>query len=155
MEAPAQKRVHFMGRRIVKLLNAVTRIRRSQCDPDRLLILLPNCLQCSECEINLSGDVQSCERCGSCHTKEVLDLADKYGCQVAVATGGRLALKLAKDDSVDAVIAVACEKELQEGLKGIFPKPALGIINIRPHGPCIDTEVDVEELEKAIQWFVK
>jgi hypothetical protein len=56
---------------------------------------------------------------------------------------------------VDAVVAVACEKELQEGLKGVFPKPALGVINLRPNGPCVDTKVDLEELEETIRWFVE
>lgn len=144
-----------MGRRIVKLLNSVTRIRRSNCEPENLLILLPNCLQYSECACNINNDIQNCEGCGRCDIKGVLELADKYGCRVAVATGGRLALKMARDDQIDAVIAVACEKELQEGLKGVFPKPALGVINIRPHGPCVDTEVDLKELEETIQWFVE
>lgn len=144
-----------MGRRTVKLLNALTRVRRSSCDPERLLILLPSCLQCSECEIKVTNDLSRCKRCGRCQVKDVLELAEKYGCQVAMATGGRLALQRAKGDGVDAVLAVACEKELQEGLKGVFPKPALGVINLRPHGPCRDTEVDLEELEEAIQWFVE
>jgi hypothetical protein len=64
-------------------------------------------------------------------------------------------MKLAKDDQIDAVVAVACEKELQEGLKGVFPKPALGVINLRPHGPCTDTQVDLEELEETLRWFLK
>lgn len=140
---------------MVKLWNALTRVRRSSCDPERLLILLPNCLQCSECERRVTNDLDNCLRCGRCPVKDVLELAEKYGCQVAMATGGRLAMKLAKGDEVDAVLAVACEKELQEGLKGVFPKPALGIVNLRPHGPCTDTEVDLEELEETIRWFVE
>lgn len=144
-----------MGRRIVKLMNGLTRLRRSRCDADRILILVPNCLQNSDCNQNITTDIQNCKRCGRCKVKDVIELAEEYGCQVALATGGRLALELARGEEVDAVIAVACEKELQEGLAGVFPKPALGIINLRPHGPCRDTDVDLKELEEAIQWFLR
>ncbi len=85
---------------------------------------------------------------------DVLRTADRYGCRAAVAAGGRLAMQLAKQEDIKAIIAIACEKELQEGLKGVFPKPALGIINIRPNGPCRDTDVSVEEVEKAIRRFI-
>jgi hypothetical protein len=72
-----------------------------------------------------------------------------------VATGGRLALELAKAEGVKAIVAVACEKELQAGLTGVFPKPSLGIINLRPHGPCRDTDVDLGEVEEAIAWLLR
>ncbi|MFW6044979.1 MAG: DUF116 domain-containing protein [Planctomycetota bacterium] len=144
-----------MGKRMVSLLNTITKLRRSRCVPERLLILLPNCLQWSECGQNLGDTVQNCRRCGQCQIVDILEMVEEYGCQVAVATGGRLALKLASDDEVDAIVAVACEKELQEGLKGVFPKPALGVVNLRPNGPCVDTEVDLEELRETIEWFTR
>ena len=144
-----------MGTKAVKILNFLTRIRRPTCPPERLLLLIPTCLQCSECEQNVTADVENCERCGRCKIKDVLEISDRYGTQRMVATGGRLALSRAKDDSVDGVVAIACEKELQEGLWGVFPKPALGIINLRPNGPCRDTDVDLEELEETIRDFTE
>jgi len=144
-----------MGRRIVRLMNMLTRLRRSRCAPERLLILLPSCLQCSECEQKVTNDVANCKRCGRCKVKDLVELAERYGCRIAAATGGRLALELAKSDGVDAVVAVACEKEIQQGFKGVFPKPALGVMNIRPHGPCKDTDVDLEEVEEAVRWFLR
>jgi len=144
-----------MGRRIVRLLNLATRLRRSRCEAGRLLILFPSCLQRSECPQKITSDVAKCLRCGKCKVKDVLELAEKYGAQCVVATGGRLALKIARGDGVDAIVAVACEKEIQEGMKGAFPKPSLGVINLRPHGPCKDTDVDLAELEEAIRWFLR
>ena len=85
----------------------------------------------------------------------MIELAEEYGARCAVATGGRLALELARGEDIRCVIAIACEKELQEGMKGIFPKPGLGIINLRPNGPCKDTDVDLEELEKALKWILR
>ena len=143
-----------MGRRMVKFWNFVTRIRNPSCVPERLLILIPSCLQRTECDCNLAADVENCQRCGACKMADVLELSDRYGTRRAVVTGGRLALNLAKSDGVDAVVAVACEQELQEGLWGVFPKPSLGVINLRPNGPCRDTDVDLEELEETIRELI-
>ena len=140
-----------MGRKAVKILNFLTRIRRPACAPDRILLLIPTCLQRTECPRNVNADVENCERCGQCKLDAVLDISDRYGTRRAVATGGRLALSLAQDDDIDGVVAIACEKELQEGLWGVFPKPALGVINLRPNGPCRDTDVDLEAVEEAIR----
>ncbi len=118
-------------------------------------MLLPSCLQNSHCERKITRDVQECRRCGRCKVKDVLDLADRYGVRCAVATGGRLAVELARDRGVKAVLAIACEKELREGMAAIFPKPALGVINARPNGPCTDTDVDVAEVEKTIRRLLR
>ena len=144
-----------MGRRVVKVLNAITRLRHSRCRPERLLLLLPSCLQRSQCPQKVINGVSECRRCGRCRIKEMVELAEKYGCQCAVVTGGGLAIQLAKGEGVDAVVAVACEKELQAGLRAALPKPSLGVINVRPHGPCKDTDVDSAEVEQAIRWFLR
>jgi hypothetical protein len=118
-------------------------------------VLLPSCLQRSGCTQKITNDIGECLRCGRCKVNDVLAVCERYGVRCASATGGRLALKLAKQDDVKAVVAVACEKELQEGMRAVFPKPGLGIINIRPHGPCKDTDVVVEDVEKAIAWLLR
>jgi len=144
-----------MGQRFVKFMNALTRLRRTRCKPEELLILLPSCLQRSECKQKVTNDVRECLRCGRCKMKDILELADRHGVRCAVATGGRLALKLARDEGVKAVLAIACEKELQEGMLAMFPKPALGVINLRPHGPCTDTDVDLADVEEALAWLLR
>ncbi len=144
-----------MGRTIIKFFNSITRLRRSRCKPEDLLILVPSCLQNSECTQKITRDINKCRRCGRCKVRDVIELSEKYGTRCAVATGGRLALEMARQDSVKCVVAIACEKELQEGLKAIFPKPGLGIINVRPHGPCTDTDVDLTEVEEAIAWVLR
>lgn len=144
-----------MGRRIVRMLNGLTRLRRCRCRPEELLILVPSCLQNSGCKQKITNDISECRRCGRCKVKDIIELSEKYGARCAVATGGRLALELAKAEGVKAIVAVACEKELQAGLTGVFPKPSLGIINLRPHGPCRDTDVDLGEVEEAIAWLLR
>ncbi len=140
-----------MGIRTIKFWNFLTRIRRPRCEAGSILILLPSCLQNSECTQKVANSTDLCLRCGRCKIADIMNLADRFGCRVAVATGGRLAMELAGRDHVRAIIAVACEVELKEGLKGVFPKPALGIVNIRPNGPCKDTDVVVEKIENALK----
>ena len=143
-----------MSRLFVKLGNALTRIRRKRVRPENLLLLFPSCLQNSDCEHKIVRDVHNCKRCGKCKVKNLVEMADKYGIQITVASGGRLALARVKAEDVHAVVAVACELELRQGMLKTFPKAVLGVINLRPHGPCIDTDVETDKVEQAVRWFL-
>lgn len=144
-----------MGSVLVRMMNGVTKLRRARCKPEELLVLLPSCLQNSQCKQRVTTNIQECLRCGRCKLKNVLELCEGYGVRCAMATGGRLALKMARDEAVKAVIAVACEKELKAGMIGVFPKPGFGVVNLRPNGPCTDTDVDLDELDEAIRWMLR
>jgi len=139
-----------MGRRMVAFWNFLTHVRRKRCAPERLLFLVPSCLQNSECKQNIAHDITQCERCGRCKVGQVLALAEELGAKAVVATGGRLALQMARDEAVDGVIAVACVKELTEGMRAVFPKAVLGVVNMQPHGPCKDTDVDMAAVRAAV-----
>ncbi len=143
-----------MSRLFVKLGNVLTRIRRKRVRPENLLLMFPSCLQNSDCEHKIVRDVRNCRRCGKCKVKDLVEMADKYGIQIAVASGGRLALVRVKAGDVHAVVAVACELELRQGMLKTFPKAVLGIVNLRPNGPCIDTDVETDKVEEAIRWFL-
>ena len=53
------------------------------------------------------------------------------------------------------IVAVACQKELRDGVLAVFPKAVLTIANTRPHGPCVDTDVDLDKVRDAIEWFLR
>ena len=144
-----------MNRAVVKLNNALVKTRRKKVRPGELLLLLPSCLQRSECEAKLDLDVANCERCGRCKMKQMVELAERYGVEVHLVKGGRLALEKARDEGVKAIVAVACATELRSGILAAFPKAVLGVVNERPHGPCRDTDVDVERVEAAIRFFLR
>lgn len=143
-----------MGKLFVKLSNTLTRLRRKRVKPENLLLLFPSCLQSSECKCAIVQDVRNCKHDGRCKVGELIGLADRYGIQAAAVSGGQLALKRVKAEHVKAVVAIACEPELRLGVMGIFPKAVLSVINLRPHGPCLDTDVDLAEVERAVKWFV-
>lgn len=140
-----------MRKLIIRLNNWVTRRRRVRVAPENLLLLIPHCLQRSACPRNVAHDVNQCARCGQCAIAEILSLRDRLGVKCSLASGGRQAVTCAHDPSIRMIVAVACEKELVDGIVASFPKPVLAVPNLRPHGPCKDTRVDVAALEAALR----
>ncbi len=145
----------MLDRQIVRLNNFTVRLRRKRAQAAGILLLFPHCLQNSKCPHKITSDLSLCKRCGKCKVKDILELAETLGVQCAVATGGRLALERVKQDGVHAVVAVACEKELSQGVRGAFPKAVIAVENLRPHGPCKDTDVELGEVRKAIEWLLR
>ncbi len=137
------------------LNNQLVMSKQKKTSIDRLLVLLPHCIQYDECKVKITGDIHNCLQCGKCEIKNLDALSKRYNLQISVATGGGLAKKLIKEKRPEAVVAVACEKELAMGLKEIYPLPVIAIPNERPYGYCINTTVDVAAVEKAILHFIK
>ena len=138
----------------VRLGNWLTHMRKKRVQPENLLLLLPSCLQNSDCDRKIVEDAHNCKHCGKCKIKDLVELADRYGIRIAAVTGGRLAIQHVKAEDVHAVVAVACGLELKQGMLKSFPKAVLGVVNLRPHGPCVDTDVEVEQVETAVRWFL-
>lgn len=122
--------------------------------PRELLILLPHCLQRSSCPHKITGNVDNCKRCGACDVDRLIEIRDKYGVNLYVATGGTLARKIIKEVKPRAVIAVACERDLSSGILDVKKLPVIGVLNYRPEGPCVNTRVDIKKLEETIQYFI-
>lgn len=123
--------------------------------PDKLLVILPHCLQWSECSYRIREGLKECRQCARCTLGEIKELVKKFGVMVTLATGGTSARKAIKDLKPGFVVAVACERDLSSGIMDVFGLPVYGIINDRPNGPCRDTSVDPEELKTVIKRFIK
>ncbi len=128
-----------------------TRFRKVRVAADNLLLLIPHCLQNSGCDKNLGSDIEKCARCGACDVAGVLRLCDRYNVKCSLAGGGRQALATVRQKGVKAVVAVACERELVDGIRACFPKPVFAVTNQRPNGPCKDTVVDISRIELALR----
>lgn len=140
-------------RSLIVLSNAVVRRRRIRLPSDQVLLLASHCLQRTACGRRLGQNGEACERCGQCNISDLLTLRDEFGVTLHVAAGGRQALAEAKLPEFRAIVAVACERELVDGIVGAFPKPVLAIRNTRPSGPCTDTQMDPEEVRQALAHF--
>ncbi len=118
---------------------------------DRILLLLPHCLQWHDCKLRITFNPYNCARCGKCPVGSLLDLADKTGVKIAIATGGTLARRHIKELRPLAVVAVACPRDLGQGMLDAHPIPVAGVENSRPAGDCIDTQVDLNIVEERVK----
>lgn len=135
----------------IAMNNSLVLSQRYKVKPDRILILLPHCLQLFDCEIKVTGDINKCIRCGRCDIKGLAELAEKYRIDISVATGGTLARKVIIEKRPKLVVAVACERDLTSGIKDCYPLPVIGVLNDRPFGPCFNTSVDIVKIDEALQ----
>ena len=147
--------MEVIDKKFVSLNNMMTKLRKKKCPPEGLLLLFPHCIQNSTCKQNIKHDVNECKRCGKCKVMDLLALSEEYGVSIAVASGGRIALKRVMAEEVQGVVAIACEKELRTGLMAAMPKAIYAVPNLRPHGYCVDTDVYMDDVIKAIKFFVK
>lgn len=138
----------------VEVNNQLVRARLGGINPSRLLLLIPHCIQRSECNHKITINVKNCRMCGLCQVSELRKIQDEYGVELAVATGGGMARKIIQDLKPEAVIAVACERDLTSGLQETFPLPVYGIVNDRPNGYCFNTGVDMEKVRDALRDFI-
>ncbi len=129
--------------------------RDQKVKPEKMLVILPHCIQSSKCAYRMRNGLEDCRQCGSCNIGEIKGLVSKYGVRVELATGVTSARKIILDTKPELVIAVACERDLSSGIMDVKGLPVYGILNRRPNGPCKDTFVDIEELEKMIQTFTE
>ncbi len=71
-----------------------------------------------------------------------------------MATGGTIARRIVVQLRPRMIIAVACHRDLASGIQDTYPLPVYGVLNERPHGPCIDTTVAIENVEEMLHRFI-
>ena len=121
----------------------------------RILLLLPHCLQWFDCPYKITAHITNCRGCGKCVIADLIDLSTKRDFYVSVATGGTIARRIVKETRPDLIIAIACERDLSSGILDTYPMPVWGILNSRPEGPCKNTQVDVDEIKRVLTLLKK
>jgi len=139
----------------VKANNALTKAQSGRIKGDRILILLPHCLQIDICNRKITNDVNNCLRCGRCAVGKLVEMGEKYGLRMEVVNGGTLARRRVASFKPNGIVAVACERDLTLGIQDVYPIPVYGVINDRPYGPCVNTCVDMDLVENAVRFFRK
>lgn len=127
---------------------------------DRVL-LLPHCLRPSEtCPGKYSKQGLMCpDDCFiPCSIGVLQEAALKEGYKgVCTAPGGSMVLRFVERMAPQAIVAVACQKELELGVKGVkeltrsgkVSMPVITVVPLSKEG-CVDTEVDVAEVIEII-----
>lgn len=117
---------------------------------DKIMLLLPHCLQNSECGLKITGDIKRCKKCGRCTIGAIRELAEERNVRAVVVTGGTAARNVIAREKPEIVLSVACERDLAIGISDVSKIPVIGVVNQRPNGPCLNTSVDVELLRDKL-----
>lgn len=144
-----------LQRNYIHLTNNLVKSLRLRFSPEDILVLAPHCIQKANCPHRITHDLNNCNRCGGCQIGNLTEMQEEFGFRLAVVSGGTGARQVVKKMKPRAIVAIACERDLMSGIQDVFPHPVLGVVNIRPHGPCLNTEVDWTELETAIKSLCK
>jgi len=131
----------------------------AQVPPSQRVLLLPHCLRPSQTCLGkyTKQGLQCPEDCNEdCAIGRLRKAALRLGYKgVCIAPGGRLAVNYVKEIRPEAIVAVACQKELEEGIHAVQQVsggekiPVIAIIPLTKDG-CVDTEVDEEQAMKLV-----
>jgi len=130
----------------------------SRIPPGERVLLLSHCLRPSgSCPGKFSRDGLECpEACPeACLLKEFRETASRLGYKgVCIAAGGAMAVNFVKKHRPRGIVAVACSRELEEGVERVMrmglPEPPVIVVVPLLRDGCIDTEVDAPSVLRAI-----
>ena len=134
--------------------------------PDQRVLLVSHCMRSSEkCTAKMTRTGLGCrDDCSNrCSIGRLRILAEKQGYKgICIAPGGSMALKFIREKNPKGIVAIACMKELAEGVDAVKEfegngrnngssnnVPVVISVPLLKDG-CVDTEVDEEEAERII-----
>ncbi|MGR6835719.1 DUF116 domain-containing protein [Syntrophomonas erecta] len=142
-------------RSFISVNNYLVSSKKVKVPENKIMILVPHCLQNSDCPHKITIDVNNCRECGRCKIGELKKIAREHQAILKVATGGTLARKFIKENCPEGVVAVACERDLSLGIQDTAFLPIIGVLNCRPYGPCVNTDVSIEAVLDAFNIMSK
>jgi hypothetical protein len=121
-----------LGHSFVQVINHLSLCARAQRGAREVLVLAPRCLR---------PEIM----------RGLRELADERGARFSVVGGGEQALAAIDAAAPQAVLAVACERDLVAGIREVAPHlTVLGLANRRPEGPCRNSEIDLGEARRLL-----
>ncbi len=133
--------------------NLLVKAKLRKVPPNKILLLLPACLQESHCSLKITENVDNCHQCGHCMVKDMVDIQEQYKIMVRVVSGGTAARAIVQQVAPELILAVACERELITGISDVGTVPVIGILNETPNGPCNQTMVNMDILKDYLVHF--
>lgn len=134
--------------------------RLSATDPAERVLLLSHCLRPSRScpgKFDRSGLIcpENCQE--DCVVGRLAQTASSLGYKgVCIAAGGKMAVKFVAEHKPRGIVAIACERELEEGVDAVnamagngLKAPTIVGVPLLKDG-CVDTEVDEEQAMSAL-----
>ena len=121
----------------------------------KALVLLPHCIQASNCQAGIVEDLGKCFSCGGCPAGEVLSnvLSANWNCQIN--NRSHKVYREVRAFNPDLIIALSCPDRLLKGLTKLSEVPSYVIPLQLPHGMCVDTTFSVPHLGAAMEALVE
>ncbi len=135
----------------IELNNIIVESDNKKYRSEEVMLLLPHCLQNSECGLKVTSNPEACKRCGRCKIGELLDYAAEKNIGIYIATGGTVARKIIRQNNPKLIISVACERDLMSGILDVKGIPVIGVTNRLPNGPCLNTDVDFAAIKERVE----
>lgn len=159
LNSPAKKVANFVGikdKRVdelyVDLRNKVCEKKFVEVPAKQRVVFLPQCLRGANCKAPQDDEGYHCLKCGGCSIAKIMEFTEKNGTRVFILPGGSMIHRMMQKYSPKAVIGVACNRELVEGISAMEKVniPSQGIFLLKDG--CKNTEVDLEEVLEKIKW---
>lgn len=138
----------------IELNNIVVESDTKKYGAEDIMLLLPHCLQNSECKHKVTNNPGECRKCGKCKIGSLLDYTGQKNINLFIATGGTVARNIIKKTRPELIISVACERDLMSGIYDVRDIPVIGITNKQPNGPCFNTDVDIDAIKRKIEQLI-
>lgn len=132
---------------IIHLNNRVSRLKIAGAR--NIVVLAARCLQSSDCQLNVTRDINKCQECGRCSIAQLKRLNLQKQVPVFVESGGTAAREHINTAGPDLVLAVACERELLAGITDVSV-PVLGFLLQPGSGSCKDSKFAAGELTACL-----
>ncbi|PIM88222.1 DNA-binding protein [Fusobacterium animalis] len=98
LKSKKQKLNDYFSRKFLEINNDYVLKKIKKKINDKILILLPHCIQLYDCEYKITSDINNCRHCGKCVVSNFIDIKNKFqNIEVKIATGGTLARKYIKE----------------------------------------------------------
>ncbi|MBQ3437109.1 MAG: DUF116 domain-containing protein [Fusobacterium sp.] len=140
-----------IAKKFVELNNKMVLKKIKKINNDKLLILLPHCIQLYDCQYKVTSNIENCRQCGRCVIHNFVDIRKKYTIEIKIATGGTLARKYIREVKPALVLAVACKRDLITGIRDANPFPVYGVFNIIKEEPCVNTTVSIDGISNLLE----
>ncbi len=123
-------------------------------------VILQHCLTADTCAARFSkNDGLICKKCMQCRCGEIHVLCEELGLQFYIFPSANFTGRLAVRKDIAAAIGVACDYEIQRGIKStrirgngvhLSSRRLIPQVIMAARYDCIDNDVDWEKLKKMI-----
>ena len=145
-------RPEHLGFCMVAVDNAFWREQFAAMPFGKRLLLLPHCLRDTRaCKGVYNSSGLTCARCGACAICSIEEEARKLGYKVLVAEGTPAVVQTFLNDSVEAVLGVACLESLEKAFERVsklgIPHAAVPLLR----DGCKDTAAELERVMEVLR----